>query len=469
MTIYAVNGKEPIAAWIPSLDTAGNGTTTLNDLIGSNDGTLTNMDSSTDWVSDTAAGGVRALDFDGSNDYVALADSWSNSIGTGDLAISCYVYVRSLGTRQMILAKDAISGRSFGLSINESNGNYSSGCIHIATIPNGSDYFLKFTGSVLVANSWNHICVSKQSGVWTLWHNGSSVSSSTGSSTASENSAIQSTGSSLRIGAREYSGAEDYFNGRIDDLRVFNVALDSSDVSYLYNSGNGRGRTTSAGVTGSLAATLGSVTASSSGTVAAGLSGSLSSTLANVAVSSSGTITDGATGSVTATLGNLSATSDGTLANGLTGSLSTTLGNVTLSASGAEASSPNGSVSSTLGQLTCTAAGTVANGLIGSVGSTLGNLSLASGGSLSDGLAAQVNKALESCVVSSTGTVANGTTAALSVQLASVSLTARGGETLPGGFKLNVAGDWKDATLFVKVGGSWKTATPFIKVGGAWK
>ena len=47
MTIYAVNGKEPVAAWIPSLDTAGNGTTTLTDLVGSNNGTLTNMDAAT--------------------------------------------------------------------------------------------------------------------------------------------------------------------------------------------------------------------------------------------------------------------------------------------------------------------------------------------------------------------------------------------------------------------------------------
>lgn len=73
MSIYAVNGKEPIAAWIPSLDTAGNGTTTLTDLVGSNHGTLTNMDAATDWVADTGAGGVRALDFDGVNDHVVFS------------------------------------------------------------------------------------------------------------------------------------------------------------------------------------------------------------------------------------------------------------------------------------------------------------------------------------------------------------------------------------------------------------
>lgn len=57
-----------IAALCPSQDTAGDGTTTLTDFTGVGNGTLTSMDASTDWVTDD---GKRALDFDGSNDYVA--------------------------------------------------------------------------------------------------------------------------------------------------------------------------------------------------------------------------------------------------------------------------------------------------------------------------------------------------------------------------------------------------------------
>lgn len=58
--------------WCPSLDTSGNGTDTVFDLAGnSNNGTLTNMDAATDWVADTANGGVRALDFDGANDFIS--------------------------------------------------------------------------------------------------------------------------------------------------------------------------------------------------------------------------------------------------------------------------------------------------------------------------------------------------------------------------------------------------------------
>ena len=39
----------------------------------------------------------------------------------------------------------------------------------------------------------------------------------------------------------------------------------------------------------------------------------------------------------------------------------------------------------------------------------------------------------------------------------------------PTGFRLKVAGEWKNANAFVKVTGTWKNATPFVKVGGVWE
>lgn len=81
-----------IAWWSPSRDDSGNGTTTLNDLSGNGfDGTLTNMDEETDWVADTAEGGVRALELDGSNDFVAIAGTLWNSTGPVTFAFWQYV------------------------------------------------------------------------------------------------------------------------------------------------------------------------------------------------------------------------------------------------------------------------------------------------------------------------------------------------------------------------------------------
>ena len=74
MSLYAVNGKEPVAAWIPSLDTAGNGTTTLTDLVGSNNGTLTNMDAATDSLTGAAVAQATVYASDPANSPVMAAD-----------------------------------------------------------------------------------------------------------------------------------------------------------------------------------------------------------------------------------------------------------------------------------------------------------------------------------------------------------------------------------------------------------
>ena len=42
------------------------------------------------------------------------------------------------------------------------------------------------------------------------------------------------------IGKFEDDNEELYFNGQVDDVAVWNYALDSDDVSYLWNGGTGR-------------------------------------------------------------------------------------------------------------------------------------------------------------------------------------------------------------------------------------
>jgi len=225
--------------------------------------------------------------------------------------------------------------------------------------------------------------------------------------------------------------------------------------------------TVAAGASGTVSRTLDVVTLSSSGTIGGGLTGSVSATLTAVTCSSSGTLTAGLSGSVTRTLDAVTSSATGTLANGASGSVTRTLDAATLSSTGGAAGSVSGSVSATLAHVTSSATGTVFAGASGSVTRTLANATLVSTGTFSPGLTAQVNRALDSCVVSSSATVANGATGTLSVQLASATLVS--GNVALGGFRLKVAGEWKDAMAFVKVTGTWKSATPFVKVGGVWE
>jgi hypothetical protein len=257
------------------------------------------------------------------------------------------------------------------------------------------------------------------------------------------------------------------------------------DAATLASSG-----TVGSGVTATVSVTLAAATLSASGTLAAGLSGTVTRTLDNASLSASGTLAAGLTGSTNSTLANATLSSTGTVAAGASGTVTSTLDNATLSATGGAAGSVTGSVSSTLAAVTCSssatlaaglsgtvtrtladvvssATGTVAAGASGSVTRTLADSTLVSTGSFSAGLTASVNRALDSCVVSSSATVANGATGSLSVQLASATLQS--GNVALGGFRLKVAGEWKDAMAFVKVTGTWKSATPFVKVGGVWE
>ena len=232
MSIYAVNGKEPIAAWIPSLDTAGNGTTTLTDLVGSNNGTLTNMDAATDWVADTDAGGVRALDFDGTNDYVVMgnarAAAFSLSIwvkgaaqsdrrffafGNSSSTTPAYAFGSgAINTKFRIFIRNDLAGI---LLLDDSNGNVFDG-------------------------TWHHVLWTDNAGSASLYIDGAldKTFAYTPSTTTLNVSSI---------GAWARLSPASFLIGRVDDARIWHSALDLADAQYLYAGGFGRGIRASVG------------------------------------------------------------------------------------------------------------------------------------------------------------------------------------------------------------------------------
>jgi hypothetical protein len=213
----AVNGKMPVAAWIPSLDTVGNGTTTLTDLAGSNDGTLTNMDAATDWVADTAAGGVRALDFDGVNDRVVTLQEHSS----GDITVAMWVYATRLVNDSLFGSPDDSGNEKFARV--RSGGDINTGF-------NTSN--VTFSG-VLSASTWTHVAIGFDltNNEISLWKNGVLVS------TLSTGSLSIPTPQRFQIGARR-TGLQP-FQGRIDDVRVFAELLATGDASDLYTAQRG--------------------------------------------------------------------------------------------------------------------------------------------------------------------------------------------------------------------------------------
>jgi hypothetical protein len=480
-----------VGAWAPSLGATG--LTLRDESVYGNHGTLTNMDAASDWV---VSGGKGALDFDGTDDRVTTTlkiGSWN--------AISYVIWVRPriTGQFQALVTNWNSDGEVFELFISNASDFVGS------SFPFGVSF-------AATDNIWQHVALTRGSDT-RLYVNGILQG------TIANQSPISSI-QNLTFGDRPTGGSYP-LNGQMDDIRVYDRVLTPSEIRTLatrrgiaYESRRRLAvRSGAASPSGTLAKTLDGATLSSSGTLTAGASGTVTSTLdaatlastgtvgsgvtatvsvtlAAATLSASGTLASGLSGTVTRTLDNASLSSSGTVAAGASGTVTRTLDNATLSATGGAAGSVTGSVSSTLAAVTCSATGTLAAGLSGSVNRTLADVvssatgtlaagasgsvtrtladaTLSSTGSFSAGLTASVNRALDSCVVSSTGTVANGATGSLSVQLASATLQS--GNVALGGFRLKVAGEWKDAMAFVKVTGTWKSATPFVKVGGVWE
>jgi len=231
MSVYAVNSKEPIAAWIPSLDTSGNGTSTVSDLVGS---TPISLISSPTWTADTGSGGVRAIEFS------AAGTQWGRGAGVGALmsgatALSLSIWVKPLGS---IAFNKGIAGVWSGQGGNGVNQFalvwWSSSNMLLAAVNNSGTQVNTTTSNTFSINTWYHIVVVISSTTQTVYVNASSVGSSSRSGT------VQSSTEGMAIGG--YTGSNNG-NQRIDDARLFAVALDTTDIAYLYNSGNGRGRT----------------------------------------------------------------------------------------------------------------------------------------------------------------------------------------------------------------------------------
>ena len=202
------------------------GANTVNDMsTNSNNGTITNMSTSTDAVSGIIG---QALDFDGDNNYVDVPDSASLRVADGDFSVSFW------------LKRDAISSVIENL-VGTENGvsNYLGWSIRLGGsdtisfyVNDGAGQKLAGGGEVLVVNEWYHFVGVVDSGNTIYYYLNGTLQDST--SLAGETAFEKNYG--LDIGNIE-SGSNRYFNGSIDEVRMYNRALSASEITELYNQG----------------------------------------------------------------------------------------------------------------------------------------------------------------------------------------------------------------------------------------
>lgn len=202
------------------------GTSTLaHDFSGNtNNGTLTNGPT---WINGKRS---RALDFDGTNDYVVAQHSTTLDIPTGGSVTMCaWVFLRSLPSDTSIMAKrDDTLGTPYAYGINSHAGS-------LQVYTSGSSGVQAFSYT-LPLNIWKHVCGVISSSPTKLYIDGSLFDSLGSGGGVASNSAP------LLIGATQYSSVniQEFLPGKIDEVRVYNRALSATEVASLYKTGAAR-------------------------------------------------------------------------------------------------------------------------------------------------------------------------------------------------------------------------------------
>ncbi len=162
----------------------------------------------------------RSYHFDGIDDDIQAAGTFG---GTAEMSVSAWCYVTgTTGTFQPIFespSSDASSLLHFQLN---TFGN-------VAIYPDGGPAILLPIISPYPLNVWRHLAITIKSGDIKIYENGVIISSS---------SATYSllTTNYMKIGSGCLTPCSPrFFKGKIDDIRIYNRSLSSSEVTALYN------------------------------------------------------------------------------------------------------------------------------------------------------------------------------------------------------------------------------------------
>ncbi len=207
-TSTCAGGAGPVAAY--SFDNATG--TSLADNSGSgNTGSI----SGATWTSAGKSGG--ALAFDGVNDIVTVADKASLDLSTA-MTLEAWIRPTASSTWRTVVTKETSGNLTYGLFSN-SDAPQPSAIVTIGASP--AQTITRGSSEVAMSN-WTHLASTYDGAVLRLYVNGTQVS------TTNVTGAMANSGGALQIGGNNIWA--EWFQGQIDDLRVYNRALTPSQL-----------------------------------------------------------------------------------------------------------------------------------------------------------------------------------------------------------------------------------------------
>ena len=177
-----------------------------------------------------------AFGFNGTNTYVAVPDSSALSphVGTnGEMSVEAWVYLTALPTtdphtgqgRRVVISKGDAGRWEYGLSITTAGIPE-----FMVWTPSGSGY-ASVSGGQIILNQWAHLVGTLKKGQFIrIYQDAQQVGDS-----ASFSGDTADTGSPLYIGRRSDG---QFLNGRVDEVALYNRALETHEIAALYAGGN---------------------------------------------------------------------------------------------------------------------------------------------------------------------------------------------------------------------------------------
>ena len=157
----------------------------------------------------------KSLAFDGSNDYVELNGAFNYNVHSISIWFKEAV---SSGQSTLFDYRDA---NNDGINIYLSSGQ------PLYQIDNTDAHYT----TTLALNQWHHIVGTNDGSTSTIYVNGVAVETA---DTSGET--INISGSAIpRISARSHSGVDNFFNGNISEVAIYNSALTANQVKTIYN------------------------------------------------------------------------------------------------------------------------------------------------------------------------------------------------------------------------------------------
>jgi len=200
----------PVSWW--KMDEGANDT--VADTEGSNDGTRNNAT----WSSSAAS--ENCLVFDGSGDYVDVADDATLQI-TGELSVTAWVKETTRNSNAKVLSRR--SGDYFYFLGSDSGNPYSG-------IGDGTTYTVSDKSFTMPVDEWHHLAMTYDDSTNTMkiYYDGVLKENVTVTESLPATSGVK-----LSLGA-DNEGSDNFFTGSIDEVRLYNVLLTQGEIESEY-------------------------------------------------------------------------------------------------------------------------------------------------------------------------------------------------------------------------------------------